>query len=98
LVISALFVRQQKNHGKGGRMPQILEVILQYGAHAKSVIPELKKYAAYWETQRNTRRPPSPTDLHTQVLDTIKKIEAMDGPPKDKLISISQHLYKKEKH
>lgn len=97
LDLTAWYVRHQKGHGKGGRMPQILDVLLQYGAHAKSVIPELKEHAAYWETQRNTRRPPSPTDLHTQVLETIKKIEAMETPPKDELKSIAPYLYKQEK-
>lgn len=94
LDLTAWYVRNQKGHGTGARMPQILKVLLQYGAHAKSVIPELKTYAAYWETKRNKRRQPSPKDLHTQVLDTIKKIEAIEGPPKDKLISISQYISK----
>ncbi|MFT5241833.1 MAG: hypothetical protein ACI9X0_002821 [Kiritimatiellia bacterium] len=93
LQLTAWYVRHQKNHGKGSRMPKILDVLLQYGAHAKRVIPELKQHAAYWETQRNRRKPPSPEDLHMQVLDAIKKIEAM-APPEDELISIAPYLSK----
>ena len=90
--LTAWFVRYQKDHGKGRRMPQVLEILLQYGAHAKRVIPELEKHAAYWETKRNPRKKPGPTDLANQIRETIRKIEAIDGPPQDELVSIAEHI------
>jgi len=92
LDLAAWYVRYQKDHGKGGRMPQVLEILLQYGAHAKRVILELEKHARYWETKRNPRKTPGPEDLANQVRATIRKIEAIETPPEDELISIAGHI------
>ncbi len=98
LDLTAWYVRNQKDHGKGGRMPKILETILEYGGHAKSVVPTLEAYVPYWEEKRNKRRPESPEDLHNQLKATIKKIKEMEDPPEgDKLISIAPYLYEGDK-
>jgi hypothetical protein len=95
LELAVWYVRNQNGHGSGPRMPQIMEVLLQYGGHAKAYIPELQKHLAYWESQRPGRRAAIPTDQAGVIQATIQKIQAMKDPaPEDKLVSIGQYIKK----
>jgi hypothetical protein len=83
--LTAWYVRHQKGHGTGARMPQILDVLLQYGGHAKRVIPELEKHAQYFESRKG--------DMAKQIRETIEKINAFEDPASnDQLISIAAYL------
>jgi len=92
LELAAWYIRYQKGHGNKGRVPAALDAILAYGAHAKRVIPELEKHAAWYEAQR--RGKPRDDDPANRIRAAIKKIEAMKSPPDFELVSISDHLKK----
>jgi len=91
--LTAYYVRHQNGHGSGERMPRILETLLQYGGHAKSVIPELERHAAYFENRRTPGKPVRPDDLASQIRAAIEKIKAMEDPAAgDELVSIAAKL------
>ncbi len=41
----AFYVRHMKQHGSQKRVPEVLEILRSYGAHAQAVIPELEQTA-----------------------------------------------------
>lgn len=43
----AWHLTNQKGHGSEKRVPEVLQYLLEYGAHAKSTVPELPSTAAY---------------------------------------------------
>jgi len=95
LELTVRYVRHQNGHGSGPRMPQIMEILLQYGGHAKSYIPELQKHLVYWESQRVGKKGANPTDPASVLQATIQKIQAMKDPaPEDKLVSIESYIKK----
>ena len=59
----------------------IMKILLEYGSHAKAVIPELEKIAHYFEKEE----PDFPKQLGLQktnsVRDTIKAIEMSTETP-----------------
>jgi Family of unknown function (DUF6288) len=80
------YVRDQNSWASEHRTPEIIAVLLSYGAHAKSVIPELKSIADSFEKGEQN----FPKGLSIQkakfIREKIGEIEAMkDLPP---LISI----------
>lgn len=91
LELAAWYIRYQKGHGNTQRIPEVLGLILSYGAHAKSVIPELEEHAKYFESIRPGGKI-RPDDSANAIRETIKKIEAIETPPEDKLISIAQYI------
>jgi hypothetical protein len=93
LDLAVWYVRYQKGHGNRGRVPAALEAIIAYGAHARRVIPELEKHAAWFESQRR-RGKVSDDDPANRIREAIKKIEATESPPDFRLISIAEHLKK----
>lgn len=95
LELTVRYVRHQNGHGSTPRMPQVMDILLQYGGHAKKYIPELQKHLAYWESQRVSRKGADPTDPASVLQATIEKIQAMKDPaPEDKLVSIGQYIKK----
>jgi hypothetical protein len=95
LELAVWYVRNQNGHGSGPRMPQIMDVLLKYGGHAKPYIPELQKHLAYWESQRVSKKGADPTDQASVLQATIQKIQAMKDPaPEDKLVSIESYIKK----
>lgn len=97
LPLAAWYIRYQKGHGAPKRIPKAIEAILKYGPYAKTVIPELKKHLAYFESKHKKGRPVKPDSPIALIKEAIKKIEAMSDKPKFKLISIKDQI-KKTKH
>jgi hypothetical protein len=95
LDLAAWYIRYQKGHGAPGRVPAALAAILQYGGHAKRVIPQLEEHIPYWESRRNLRRPIPPDDPANRIREAIEKIKAMPDPATDdQLVSIARDLDK----
>ena len=44
----AFYVRHMKQHGSQKRVPEVLEILRSYGAHAQAVIPELERTAEFF--------------------------------------------------
>ena len=63
------------------RTPELMEILLSYGTHAKAVIPQLNQLANYFEKEEKE----FPEDLKIQkancIRDTIRKIEASKDTP-----------------
>jgi hypothetical protein len=95
LELTVRYVRHQNGHGSGPRMPQVMDILLQYGGHAKKYIPELQKHLIYWESQRVGKKGADPTDPASVLQATIQKIQAMNEPaPGDQLVSIETYIKK----
>jgi hypothetical protein len=75
------YVRTQNPWASQKRITEILPLLLQYGAHAQTVIPQLREAAAYFEQGE----PGFPKELSLQkaaaVRETITKIEAATERP-----------------
>jgi hypothetical protein len=75
------YTREQNPWASQKRTPEIMKILLEYGSHAKAVIPELEKIAHYFEKEE----PDFPKNLGLQkansVRDTIKAIEASTETP-----------------
>lgn len=76
-----LYARQQNPWESQIRTPELMEILLSYGTHAKTVIPELTQLANYFEKDE----PDFPEELMKQkaksVRDTIRAIEATKETP-----------------
>jgi hypothetical protein len=81
LVACVKYTRDQNPWASEKRTPQLMEILLSYGAHAKSVIPELTRIADYFEKDEKD----FPRHLMTMkakcVRETIGKIEASTDSP-----------------
>lgn len=86
------YTRDQNPWDSQERTPELMKVLLSYGTHAKSVIPELTKIADYFEKDE----PDFPPDLMVMkarnVRETIRAIEASKDTPK--LIPLKSHELK----
>jgi len=75
------YTREQNPWASQKRTPEIMKILLEYGSHAKAVIPELEKIAHYFEKEEKD----FPKNLGLQkansVRDTIKAIEASTDTP-----------------
>jgi hypothetical protein len=82
--ISALvkYARDQNPWASQDRTPELMKILLLYGTHAKSVIPDLEKLAYYFEKEEKD----FPENLGLQkansVRETIKAIEASTNAPR----------------
>ena len=80
------YTRDQNPWDSQERTPKLMEILLSYGAHAKSVIPELTRIADYFEKDEKD----FPRNLMLMkakcVRETIRAIEASTDKPE--LISI----------
>ena len=76
-----LYTRDQNPWESQNRTPELMKILLSYGAHAKEVIPELTKIANYFEKEEED----FPRDLGLMkaksVRDTITAIEAATDSP-----------------
>jgi sirohydrochlorin ferrochelatase len=86
LSATADYVRSQNPWASQERIKEILPILLQYGAHAQRVIPQLREAAEYFEQ----REPDFPKKLSLEkaaaVRETIAKIEASTDRPELKRI------------
>jgi len=84
------YTRDQNPWDSQDRTPKLMEILLSYGAHAKSTIPELTRIADYFEKDEKD----FPRDLMLQkakcVRETIRAIEASTDYPV--LIRIEQDM------
>ena len=80
------YVRSQNPWASQERIKEILPILLQYGAHAQRVVPQLREAADYFEQ----REPDFPKKLSLEkaaaVRETIAKIEASTDRPELKRI------------
>jgi hypothetical protein len=80
------YTREQNPWSSENRTPELMKILLSYGAHGKAVIPELRKLADYFEKDEKD----FPKRLMIQkaqcVRDTIAAIEASTELPE--LISV----------
>lgn len=76
------YTRQQNPWASQERTPELMKVLLAYGTHAKTMIPELEKIAVYFEKEEKD----FPRHLMLQkaqcVRDTIRSIETSTETPK----------------
>ena len=76
------YTRDQNPWASEKRTPELMEILLSYGTHAKEVIPELTRIADYFEKDE----PNFPRHLMVQkaqaVRETIRQIEASTETPK----------------
>ena len=81
IAASADYIRMQNPWASQERIKEILPILLQYGAHAQTVIPKLREAAEYFEQ----REPDFPKKLSLQkaaaVREAIAKIEASAERP-----------------
>jgi len=84
------YTRDQNPWDSQDRTPKLMEILLSYGAHSKSTIPELTRIADYFEKDEKD----FPRDLMLQkakcVRETIRAIEASTDYPV--LIRIEQDM------
>ncbi len=75
------YTRQQNPWASEMRTPELMEILLSYGTHAKAVVPELTELANYFEKDE----PDFPKELMKQkaksVRDTIRAIETSTESP-----------------
>jgi len=75
------YVRNQNPWASEHRTPELMKVLLSYGTHAKTVIPELARIADYFEKEE----PDFPKELGIKkancVRETIRAIEASTDTP-----------------
>jgi hypothetical protein len=75
------YTRNQNPWASEHRTPELMEILLSYGTHAKSVVPELNRLANYFESEEED----FPKELMRKkakcVRDTIKAIEAAKETP-----------------
>ncbi len=75
------YARQQNPWASELRTPELMDILVSYGTHAKAVVPELQELANYFEKDE----PDFPEELMKQkakcVRDTIRAIEATTETP-----------------
>lgn len=71
----------QNQWGSQDRTPKIMAILLTYGTHAKSAIPELTKIANYFEKDEKDLPPKLMVMKATCVRETIAAIEAATETP-----------------
>jgi hypothetical protein len=76
------YTRDQNPWASEHRTPELMKILLSYGTHAKTVIPELKRIGDYFEKEEKD----FPKELMLMkakcVRDTIRAIEASTDSPK----------------
>jgi hypothetical protein len=76
------YTRDQNPWDSQDRTPELMKILLSYGAHAKSVIPELTKIADYFENDEPDFPPELMARKAKSVRETIRAIEASTDTPK----------------
>ncbi|MFZ4766350.1 MAG: DUF6288 domain-containing protein, partial [Roseimicrobium sp.] len=75
------YTREQNPWSSQNRTPVLMKILLDYGTHAKAVIPELKELAHYFEKEEPDFPPNLMIQKATSVRDTIRAIEASTETP-----------------
>lgn len=75
------YTRDQNPWASQKRTPELMKILLAYGAHAKALIPELEKIAHYFEKEEPDFPKPLGLQKANSIRDTIKVIEASNETP-----------------
>jgi len=75
------YTRDQNQWASEKRTPELMKILLSYGTHAKSVIPELKKIADYFEKDEKDFPKNLMLKKAKSVRETITAIEASTHSP-----------------
>ncbi|MDA1276543.1 MAG: DUF6288 domain-containing protein [Verrucomicrobia bacterium] len=75
------YTREQNPWASEHRTPELMQILLSYGTHAKSVVPELKKIADYFEKDEEDFPKRLMLMKAKSVRDTIVSIEASTDAP-----------------
>ncbi len=78
---SVKYARTQNPWASEKRTPQLMEILLSYGAHAKSSIPQLKQIADYFEKREKNFPRRLSLDKAKVVRETIRAIDASQEYP-----------------
>jgi hypothetical protein len=76
------YVRNQNPWASEHRTPELMKILLNYGTHARAVIPELIKIANYFEKEEKDFPKELSLRKAKSVRDTIAAIEASTETPK----------------
>ncbi len=76
-----IYTRDQNPWWSEGRTPELMEILLTYGTHAKEVIPELTRIANYFEKEEQDFPPDLMRMKANCVRETITAIEAATDTP-----------------
>ncbi len=76
------YTRNQNPWNSQERTPELMEILLSYGTHAKGVIPELNKIADYFEKDEPNFPPKLMAVKAKSVREAIRAIEASQESPK----------------
>jgi hypothetical protein len=75
------YARDQNPWSSENRTPDLMKMLLNYGTHAKAVIPDLEKLAHYFEKEENDFPKNLGLQKSNSVRDTIKAIESSTDTP-----------------
>ena len=75
------YAREQNPWASQKRTPELMQALLSYGTHAKSVIPDLTRLADYFEKEEKDFPKNLMIVKATTVRDTIRQIEASTESP-----------------
>jgi hypothetical protein len=76
-----MYTRTQNPWASEKRTPEVMKILLNYGAHAKSVLPELRRIAHGYETGEKDFPRRLSLDKAAAVRETIRAIEASNEYP-----------------
>ncbi len=90
------YMKHQKPHGSGGRIPRIADMLKKYGASAQPYLPQMEEYLAFLEQEHphTDKGQPAVGGFYKRQIPHMKEVietirNAKDGP---ELISIKEHL------
>ena len=75
------YIHGQNKWASEKRTPEILEILLSYGGHAKAVVPRLREIAAEWDQGEEDFPPRLSRQKAGNLRDAIEKIEASTDYP-----------------
>jgi len=75
------YVRHMKQHGSEKRVPEVLKILLGYGAHAQASIPELVRIADYFENDERDFPKKLSRQKAAAVRDAVRAIHAAEERP-----------------
>ncbi len=81
IIACVKYARDQNSWASEKRTPEIMKILLSYGTHAKSTIPELTKIAHYFENEEKDFPPNLMLMKAKCVRETITAIEASTDTP-----------------
>lgn len=75
------YTRDQNPWASQKRTPELMKILLQYGSHAKRVIPDLEKVAHYFEKEEKDFPPNLKIEKANCLRSTIAEIESSTDKP-----------------